>query len=61
MRQNEAKLRAIKSSRAEGQPVVTDIAAAATPARFRGKPAINSSRCPDGCVECLEAHLISTR
>jgi Ni,Fe-hydrogenase III small subunit/NAD-dependent dihydropyrimidine dehydrogenase PreA subunit len=46
--------RALKVRRAEGQPVVTDIAAAATPARFRGKPAIDSSRCPDGCAVCVE-------
>ncbi len=40
---------------AEGQPVIPDVAAASVPARFRGKPSIDSSRCPDGCVECITA------
>ena len=40
---------------AEGQPVIPDIAAASLPATFRGKPKIDSSRCPDGCAKCVEA------
>jgi Ni,Fe-hydrogenase III small subunit/NAD-dependent dihydropyrimidine dehydrogenase PreA subunit len=39
----------------EGQPVIPDIAAASTPARWRGKPKIDSSHCPDGCAACVEA------
>jgi Ni,Fe-hydrogenase III small subunit/NAD-dependent dihydropyrimidine dehydrogenase PreA subunit len=41
--------------RAEGQPVIPDIAAASTPARFRGKPELDPTRCPDGCSLCVEA------
>lgn len=41
--------------RSEGQPVIPDVAAAATPARFRGKPKLDSSRCPDGCAVCIDA------
>ena len=46
---------ALRVRRAEGQPVIPDIAAASVPARFRGKPRIDSSRCPDGCAACIEA------
>ncbi len=52
------KLRFSKALRvrlAERQSVIPDIAAASTPATFRGKPKIDSSRCPDGCVQCVEA------
>src|SRR5438552_17632348 len=47
--------RALTVRRAEGQPVIPDIAAASTPARFRGRPMVDASRCPDGCAECVEA------
>jgi len=40
---------------AEGRPVIPDIAAASTPGRFRGKPKLDVSRCPDGCAECVKA------
>jgi Ni,Fe-hydrogenase III small subunit/NAD-dependent dihydropyrimidine dehydrogenase PreA subunit len=40
---------------AEGQPVIPDIVAASTPARFRGRPKLDSARCPDGCQVCVEA------
>lgn len=40
---------------AEGQPVIPDITAASLPSGFRGKPTLDSSRCPDGCKECVEA------
>jgi Ni,Fe-hydrogenase III small subunit/ferredoxin len=46
--------KALKVRRAEGQPVIPDVASASTPARFRGKPKIDSSRCPDGCAACVE-------
>ena len=39
---------------AEGQPVIPDIAAASTPARFRGRPKLDPSRCPDGCQVCVD-------
>ena len=38
---------------AEGQPVIRDVMAASTPARFRGKPKLDSARCPDGCAVCV--------
>ncbi len=40
--------------RAEGEPVINDVMAAGTPARFRGKPMLDSSRCPEGCAICLD-------
>jgi Ni,Fe-hydrogenase III small subunit/NAD-dependent dihydropyrimidine dehydrogenase PreA subunit len=40
---------------AEGQSVIPDIATASLPATFRGKPKIDSLRCPDGCAKCVEA------
>ena len=40
---------------AEGQPVIPDILAATTPARFRGKPHLNAALCPDGCSICVDA------
>jgi len=39
---------------AEGQPVIPDITAATTPARFRGKPKLDPARCPDGCQVCVD-------
>jgi Ni,Fe-hydrogenase III small subunit/NAD-dependent dihydropyrimidine dehydrogenase PreA subunit len=39
---------------AEGQPVIPDVMAASTPARFRGKLKIDATRCPDGCAVCVE-------
>jgi formate hydrogenlyase subunit 6/NADH:ubiquinone oxidoreductase subunit I len=39
---------------AEGQPVIPDVMAASTPARFRGKLKIDATRCPDGCAICVE-------
>jgi Ni,Fe-hydrogenase III small subunit/NAD-dependent dihydropyrimidine dehydrogenase PreA subunit len=47
--------KALRVRLAEGQPVIPDIAAASLPATFRGKPKIDSSRCPDGCAKCVEA------
>src|SRR5260370_2138787 len=47
--------KALRVRLAEGQPVIPDIAAASLPATFRGKPELDSSRCPDGCAECVEA------
>jgi Ni,Fe-hydrogenase III small subunit/NAD-dependent dihydropyrimidine dehydrogenase PreA subunit len=47
--------KALTVRRAEGQPVIPDVASASTPPRFRGKPAIDSSRCPDGCTVCVDA------
>jgi Ni,Fe-hydrogenase III small subunit/NAD-dependent dihydropyrimidine dehydrogenase PreA subunit len=38
---------------AEGQPVIPDVMAASIPARFRGKPKLDSARCPDGCAVCV--------
>src|SRR5208282_544924 len=38
---------------AEGQPVIPDVMAASTPARCRGKPKLDSARCPDGCAVCV--------
>jgi len=38
---------------AEGRPVIPDVMAASTPARFRGKPKLDPARCPDGCAECV--------
>jgi len=46
---------AVKVRVAEGSPVIPDIQAASTPARFRGKPKIDSSRCADGCSRCVDA------
>ena len=54
--------KAVKVRLAEGQSVITDILAASTPARFRGKPRINTALCPDGCSICVDAcptHAIS--
>src|SRR5258708_3825993 len=47
--------KALKVRRMEGQPVIPNVASASTPTRFRGKPKIDSSRCPDGCSTCVEA------
>src|SRR5882672_9476288 len=47
--------KALRVRLAEGQPVIPDIAAASLPETFRGKPKIDSSRCPDGCAKCVEA------
>src|SRR5438552_12231243 len=47
--------KALTVRRAEGQPVIPDIAAASIPARFRGRPIVDASCCPDGCAECVEA------
>jgi Ni,Fe-hydrogenase III small subunit/NAD-dependent dihydropyrimidine dehydrogenase PreA subunit len=46
---------ALKVRAAQGRPVIRDVASASTPARFRGKPKIDSSRCVDGCTACVEA------
>jgi Ni,Fe-hydrogenase III small subunit/NAD-dependent dihydropyrimidine dehydrogenase PreA subunit len=46
--------KALRVRLAEGRPVIPDIATASLPATFRGKPKIDSSRCPDGCAECVE-------
>jgi Ni,Fe-hydrogenase III small subunit/NAD-dependent dihydropyrimidine dehydrogenase PreA subunit len=48
------KPKAFAVRRAEGQPVITDITTATTPARFRGKPVLDSSLCPEGCAICVE-------
>jgi Ni,Fe-hydrogenase III small subunit/NAD-dependent dihydropyrimidine dehydrogenase PreA subunit len=40
---------------AEGQPVIPDIAAASTPARFRSRPTLDPERCPEGCQVCVDA------
>ncbi|MEI8234729.1 MAG: hypothetical protein WCH57_08595 [Verrucomicrobiota bacterium] len=40
---------------AEGQPVIPDITAASLPAGFRGKPKLDSARCPEGCAVCAGA------
>lgn len=47
--------KALSVRRAEGQPVIPDVASASTPSRFRGRPRVESSRCPDGCTLCVEA------
>jgi len=47
--------KAAKVRLAEGQPVIPDILAASTPARFRGKPRLNAALCPDGCSICVDA------
>ena len=39
---------------AEGQPVIPDVMVATPPARFRGKPKIDATRCADGCAVCAE-------
>ena len=42
--------------------MIPDVAAATLPERFRGKPKIDSSRCPEGCSKCVDAcptHAIS--
>jgi len=47
---------------AEGQPVIPNVMAASTPARFRGKLKIDPTRCPEGCAVCVEVcptHAIS--
>ena len=54
--------KAAKVRLAEGQPVIPDILAASTPARFRGKPRLDAARCPGGCSICVDAcptHAIS--
>lgn len=40
---------------AEGQPVIPDVFAATLPARYRAKPKIDVSRCPEGCSVCVDA------
>lgn len=40
---------------AEGQPVIPDVMAATLPAKFRGRPKIDPSRCADQCARCTEA------
>ena len=47
--------KAAKVRLAEGQPVIPDILAASTPARFRGKPRLDAARCPEGCSICVDA------
>jgi len=47
--------RAVTVRLAQGEPVIQDVAAATLPERFRGKPKIDSSRCPEGCSECVDA------
>lgn len=47
--------KALKVRRAVGCSVIPDIASASTPPLFRGKPGIDSARCPDGCVACVDA------
>jgi len=47
--------RALVVRMAEGQPVIGDITAASLPARFRGKPKLDGSRCREGCAACIEA------
>src|SRR5271165_90460 len=47
--------KALRVRLAEGQPVIPDIASASLPPTFRGKPQLDSSRCPDGCAKCVEA------
>jgi len=39
---------------AEGRPTIADVARATVPEKLRGKPNIDSSRCPDGCSACAE-------
>src|SRR5258707_1477387 len=47
--------RAVTVRLAQGEPVIPDVAAATLPDRFRGKPKIDSSRCPEGCSKCADA------
>jgi len=47
--------RAVTVRLAQGEPVIPDVAAAILPERFRGKPKIDSSRCPEGCSKCVDA------
>jgi Ni,Fe-hydrogenase III small subunit/ferredoxin len=47
--------RALKVRIDEGQPVIPDVAAARTPARFRGMPRLDAAKCRDGCTACVEA------
>jgi Ni,Fe-hydrogenase III small subunit/NAD-dependent dihydropyrimidine dehydrogenase PreA subunit len=47
--------KALRVRLAERRSVIPDIASAAIPATFRGKPQIDSSRCPDGCAQCVES------
>jgi Ni,Fe-hydrogenase III small subunit/NAD-dependent dihydropyrimidine dehydrogenase PreA subunit len=47
--------KALRVRLAECQSVIPDIAAVSLPVTFRGKPNIDSSRCPDGCAKCVEA------
>src|SRR5260370_40372153 len=54
--------RAVTVRLAQGEPVIPDVTAATLPERFRGKPKIDSSRCPEGCSKCVDAcptHAIS--
>src|SRR6266436_5602391 len=54
--------RAVTVRLAQGEPVIPDLAAATLPDRFRCKPKIDSSRCPEGCSKCVDAcptHAIS--
>src|SRR5260370_2338182 len=54
--------RAVTVRLAQGEPVIPDVTAATLPERFRGKPKIDSSRCPEGCSKCVHAcptHAIS--
>jgi Ni,Fe-hydrogenase III small subunit/NAD-dependent dihydropyrimidine dehydrogenase PreA subunit len=46
--------RAVTVRLALGEPVIPDVAAATLPERFRGKPKIDSSRCPEGCSKCVD-------
>jgi Ni,Fe-hydrogenase III small subunit/NAD-dependent dihydropyrimidine dehydrogenase PreA subunit len=47
--------RAVTVRLAQGEPVIPDVAAAALPERFRGKPKIDSSCCLEGCSKCVDA------
>jgi len=47
--------KALAVRRAEGRPTFADVARATVPEKLRGKPNIDSSRCPDGCFACAEA------
>jgi Ni,Fe-hydrogenase III small subunit/NAD-dependent dihydropyrimidine dehydrogenase PreA subunit len=47
--------RAVTVRLAQGEPVIPDVVAAILPERFRGKPKIDSSRCPEGCSKCVDA------
>src|SRR5437016_12271884 len=47
--------RAVTVRLAQGEPVIPDVTAATLPERFRGKPKIDSSACPEGCSKCVDA------